>query len=171
MKEEKNVTPIVTKSWSNPSIGGNVSSIETDNRKEIDELKLEIEELKKEISRLTNEEPTVVEPVNVDIPEIKEEVPFESPFTEDVMEQNEVKEDTSKEIIESVKEEVIEEPVKEVTPMVDIPLESEKEKVSVVINRYNNDLVASTKGKGAKFITLSDGEQNKLLSGKINEIN
>lgn len=183
MKDEKNVTPITIKPWSNPSIGqesnGNLSKTIDENKKEIDSLKNEINELKDEISKLTSSsEPITLSNEVDDIPkkvERKEEIdiPFDSPFTEavDDIETN----STVQDIIDSVKEDVPEVKVEEKpieTPMIDIPIvEERKEKVSVVINRYNNDIVASTKGKGAKYVLLSDAEQSKLLSGKINEIN
>ena len=187
MKEEKNVTPITIKTWSNPSIGqesnSNLSKTIDENKKEISELKEEINELREEISRLTGDK---VEPIPDIVPDIVEEpkvetkeeidIPFDSPFTEAIDTPIEEPSESVKEIVDSVKEEVkeeekpIEDPVQ--VPMLDIPLEDEKkEKLSVVVNRYNNDIVASTKGKGAKFILLTDGEQSKLLSGKINEIN
>lgn len=192
MKEEKNVTPITIKSWSNPSIGqesnSNLSKTIDENKKEIDSLKEEISELKEEISRLTGD---TVEPIpnivpDITEPEVKEEVkeetkeeidvPFESPFTEAIEDTPEETNETMQDIVDSVREEVKEEPqpVQEESvqvPMIDIPIEDNKNKISVVVNRYNNDIVASTKGKGAKFVLLSDSEQSKLLSGKINEIN
>ena len=173
MKEEKNMTPKTNKSWVNPSIGqetnSNLKSIVDNNTNEINSLKEEINRINKELSKLTNNEfvPIEEEKVNVEV-----DMPFASPFTESVEtnEETEVNDDTStNEILDSVKEEVKEEVVPEETPIIEIPLEDTKDRIAVVVNRYNNDIVASTRGKGAKFISLTESEQSKLLSGKINE--
>lgn len=165
--------------WTNPSL--NVSTdnnmIEA-NQKEIDELKNEIQFLKDKLSEVTGEEVTFTEDTTKK-EEVVVDLPFDSPFTEsvsDTVEDNEEQKETS-DILETVKEEVKEEPVQEETETKTLTFDellaydNNKEKLSVVVNRYNNDLVASTKGKGAKFVSLSDSEHAKLISGKINEIN
>lgn len=132
----------------------------------------------------TVEEPKVEENTTSDVV-----MPFaESPFTESTKETEvednvptepeetpvenvELNEDM-KNILDSVKEEVpVEEEVvdENIPKFDDMLVDEDKEKVSVVVNRYNTDIVATTKGKGAKYITLTEGEHNKLLSGKINE--
>lgn len=180
MKEEK-MTPVNKNSWTNPSMGvsvsnENISNQVNENIKEINELKNEVKELKEEISKLTNNE-IIETPVSPEVEPVKEEkvdMPFESPFTEAVVEDNTSDEEvanTVKDILSKVNEEVkVEEtPSNDVPSFDDILADEDKERVSVVINRYNNDIEATTKGKGAKFITLSETEHSKLKSGKINE--
>ena len=160
MKDEK-MTPKRI-SWTNPSKSVNVNSSET-------------EELKKQISRLENELSSLKSKENVLAEEPKKEnkkidLPFDSPFTEA---STKPKEDNSiNEILNSVKEEVKEEPKEELNMPTFDELVKEEEKIdrlSIVINRYNSDIEALTKGKGAKYISLSEKEHNKLLTGKINE--
>ena len=173
MGEDKN-TSVKVQAWTNPSIGGSDNSglneKVNNNTKEINELKNEVEFLKDELSKVTGKE---IEYVKEESPveekaEINEPVdlPFNSPFTEST----ENVEEAAQDILESVKEEVKEEApeVEENVPTFDDML-VEEEKVSVVVNRYNTDIEATTKGKGAKYISLTDAEHNKLLSGKINE--
>lgn len=176
MKDEK-MTPVTKQSWTNPSIGStnnsSLNEIITENKKEIDELKNEVQFLKNELSKVTGNEVDIPkEEVSIPIteePKADIDLPFVSPFTEatDIPSVEAVQD-----ILESVKEEVKEEPKVEdeekTIPAFDDML-MEKDKVSVVVNRYNTDLEASTKGKGAKYISLNEAEHNKLLSGKINE--
>jgi polyhydroxyalkanoate synthesis regulator phasin len=181
MADEK-MTPVTKQSWTNPSVGsvsnGNISNQVNENTKEINELKEEVKELKEELSKITGTPIVTEEPVST--PEVKEEtnvdMPFASPFSEAIdeskVEEPTVNNEEVKDILENVKEEVKEEPVeepKDVPVFDDMLVDDTKERVSVVINRYNTDIEATTKGKGAKYIALSEAQHNKLLSGKINE--
>ena len=164
-------------SWTNPSIGvTNNSSLNEkldESNKIINDLKNEINVLQDKITKLTSEEPAISNE-----PEKKEEVsvdlPFSSPFTEVVSApvENKKEESAVQSILDSVKEEVKEEPKEEKTDMPTFSqlLEAEEkiDRLSIVVNRYNTDIEAVTKGKGAKFITLPEVEHNKLKSGKIN---
>ncbi|MBR4830163.1 MAG: hypothetical protein IKZ96_00135 [Bacilli bacterium] len=162
-------------SWTNPSIGvTNNSSLNEkldESNKVINDLKNEINVLQDRITKLTNEEPTIsTEPKKE---EVSMDLPFESPFTEAVSTPEEKKDNAVEAILESVKEEVKEEPKEEVKS--DMPTfselleaESKVDRLSIVVNRYNTDIEAITKGKGAKFISLSENEHKKLQSGKIN---
>jgi len=177
--EDKNITPVTPNNWTNPSIG---QSVDNSLREEVNELRNEVNELKEEISKLNVEEKQdTIETPKEEIVVEKEDVsvPFvESPFTEAINEETPKEEvqtsetqisNDMKDILDSVKEEVpVEEPTEEVPTFDDMLVEEDTEKLSVVVNRYNADIVATTKGKGAKFIALTEDEQSKLLSGKIN---
>lgn len=160
MKDEK-MTPKKI-SWTNPSRSVSVNSSETE------ELKKQISILENELSSLKSKGNVLVEESKKD--EMKVDLPFESPFTEV---STKPKEDNSiNEILNSVKEEVKEEPKEELNMPTFDELVKEEEKIdrlSIVINRFNSDIEALTKGKGAKYISLSEKEHNKLLTGKINE--
>ena len=177
MKDEKNITPVTRQSWINPSatnqsVDNSLKAQVDENTREISELRNEINELKNEISNNTVQ--TIPEVTKAEIKE-EVEVPFNSPFSEAIDETPSIPAEVEKkqvqDILETVKEEVKEAPILEQDlPPIDAPLIDEnKEKISVVVNRYNNDIMASTTGKGAKFIPLTDSEHAKLLSGKINE--
>ncbi|MBR4351399.1 MAG: hypothetical protein IKP98_04180 [Bacilli bacterium] len=159
-------------SWTNPSIGvtsnSNLNEKLNESNKIINELQNEVKVLQDKITKLTSEDvPTETKEVSMDLP-------FESPFTEfTYSEPKKKKEDAVQSILESVKEEVKDEPKEE--QKTDMPTfsqlleaESKEDRLSIVVNRYNTDIEAITKGKGAKFISLSEAEHTKLQTGKIN---
>ena len=165
-------------SWTNPSIGvTNNSSLNeklASKDKEIDELNNTIKRLQDNIQRLSSENDDTISN------EPKKEIDIELPFgsfigSTSTEEKKETKEEKAvQSILESVKEEVKEEPkVEEQTDMPTfsqlLEAEDKVDRISVVVNRYNTDIEAVTKGKGAKYVTLTEAEHNKLLSGKINE--
>lgn len=116
---------------------------------------------------ISKEEPVETPIVETPILEMPTETPIEN--TEEAPAKTELTNDM-KDILNSVKEEipVEEKPAEEIPSFEDMLVEDESDKLSIVVNRYNTDIVATTKGKGAKFITLTDSEHSKLLSGKIN---
>lgn len=163
--EENNITPVTPNSWTNPSsnqnVDNNLKEMVNEYTKEINELKNEIEILKEEMSKMSGGKIEIPKEENI-------EVPFmESPFTEATNKDVSI---DNNEILESVKEDVPAQEVVEdeiVSPTFEDML-VEKDTVSVVVNRYNTDISATTKGKGAKYVSLTDAEHAKLLSGKIN---
>ena len=161
-------------SWTNPSIGvTNNSSLNdklNESNKIINELQNEVKVLQDKITKLTKEE---IPTVSTKKEEVSMDLPFSSPFIEATSNEPEKKnEDAVQSILESVKEEVKEEPKEEKTDMPTfselMEAESKEDRLSIVVNRYNTDIEAITKGKGAKFISLSETEQTKLQTGKIN---
>ena len=161
-------------SWTNPSIGvTNNSSLNdklNESNKIINELQNEVKVLQDKITKLTNEE---IPTVSTKKEEVSMDLPFSSSFIEATNAEPEKKnEDAVQSILESVKEEVKEEPKEEKTDMPTfselMEAESKEDRLSIVVNRYNTDIEAITKGKGAKFISLSETEQTKLQTGKIN---
>lgn len=167
-------------SWTNPSIGitnnSNLNEKLNESNKKINDLQNEIKVLQDKITKLTGEETPTISTDPIVKKEVSIDLPFESPFTEAVSTPKEEKKEQKavESILESVKEEVKEEP-KAVEEENDMPtfsqlLEAEEkiDRLSIVVNRYNTDIEAVTKGKGAKFIALSETEHTKLKNGKIN---
>ena len=141
-----------------------------DNGFEENELQNKVKVLQDKITKLTNEE---IPTVSTEKEKVSMDLPFSSPFIEATSTKPEKKsEDAVQSILEAVKEEVKEEPKEEKTDMPTfselMEAESKEDRLSIVVNRYNTDIEAITKGKGAKFISLSETEQTKLQTGKIN---
>ena len=161
---DNNITPVTPNSWTNPSnnnnVDNNLKELVNENTKEINELKSEVEILKEEISKISTKEIETPKEETIEVPFM--ESPFNEFKNEDISTDN-------NEILESVKEEVS-------TPLVNEEVEIPQfedmlvgeDTISIVVNRYNTDISATTIGKGAKYVSLTDGEHAKLLSGKIN---